>query len=117
MTFPIDHVWFWVADMDRALEFYTQALGLKLLHRHGDEWAELDSGPIRLALHGSAEHREHGGAVAFEVEDLDSERFALELRGVTFEGRGGEVEGRARFVAFHDPDGNDLQLIEYYEEH
>jgi catechol 2,3-dioxygenase-like lactoylglutathione lyase family enzyme len=117
MTLPVDHVWFWVADMDRAVAFYTEALGLELVHRHGDEWTELAAGPIRLALHGGGGDRAHGGTVVFEVDDLDSTRFALELRGVTSDGPVGEVEGRARFATFHDPDGNDLQLLEYYEEH
>lgn len=112
----IERVWFWVADMDRALKFYTEALGLELVRRYGDEWAELACEPVRLALHGG-DDREPGGTVAFEVEDLDEARFALELRGVVFEPHAGEVEGVARFVSFADPDGNRLQLIERYGEH
>ncbi len=112
----IERVWFWVQDMDRALKFYTEVLGLELVHRHGDEWAELASEPVHLALHGGDGH-EPGGTVVFEVEDLDEARFALELRGVVFEPHAGEVEGVARFVSFADPDGNRLQLIERYGEH
>jgi catechol 2,3-dioxygenase-like lactoylglutathione lyase family enzyme len=116
---PVDRVWFWVADMDRAVAFYTDVLGLGLEHRHGNEWTELKAGPVRLALHGAAEGREHppGGVVVFEVDDLDASRFALEMRGVVFDPHVGEVEGRARFASFTDPDGNRLQILEYYEEH
>ena len=114
----IERVWFWVADMDRALAFYTDALGLRLLHRHGDEWAELGGGPIRLALHGgTSETRREGGTVVFEVDDLDAARFAMQMRGVVFDERVGEVDGMARFASFSDPDGNRLQIIERYEEH
>ncbi len=113
----IERVWFWVSDMDRALKFYTEILGLPLVHRHGDEWAELGTEPVRLALHGGGDAHEPGGTVCLEVEDLDEARFALELRGVVFDRAAGEVEGVARFVSFADPDGNRLQLIERYGEH
>jgi len=114
----VDQVWFWVADMDRAVAFYTDVLGLRLQHRDGDTWAELAAGPIRLALHGGATAaRQGGGTVVFEVDDLDAVRFAMEMRGVAFDDRIGEVDGVARFASFTDPDGNRLQIIEHYEEH
>lgn len=116
MLSRIERVWFWVTDMDRAVAFYTEVLGLSIVHRHGDEWTELASEPIHLALHAGDGH-EPGGTVVFEVEDLDEARFALELRGVVFEPHAGEVEGVARFVSFTDPDGNRLQLLERYGEH
>ena len=115
---PIDHVWFWVADMDRAIAFYKDTLGLELLRRHGDEWAELEGKSLRLALHGAGNDRElpEGGALVFEVDDLDEAKFALELKGVRFDAHLGEVEGRARFASFTDPDGNRLQILEHYQE-
>lgn len=114
----VEHVWFWVADMDRAIAFYTEALGLTLVRRDAAEWAELDAGAVRLALHGGAnDERCPGGIVVFEVEDLDEARFAMELRGVVFDDRVGEADGLARFVSFTDPDGNRMQLIEHYGEH
>jgi catechol 2,3-dioxygenase-like lactoylglutathione lyase family enzyme len=114
----VEQVWFWVADMDRALAFYTGALGLRLVHRHGDEWAELDAGTVQLALHGGAGgERPMGGTVVFEVEDIDASMFAMRTRGVVFDEHVGEVDGVARFASFTDPDGNRLQVIEHYEEH
>jgi catechol 2,3-dioxygenase-like lactoylglutathione lyase family enzyme len=114
----VEQVWFWVADMDRALAFYTDALQLRLVHRHGDEWAELDGGTVRLALHGGAGgERPAGGTVVFEVEDIDASMFAMRTRGVVFDEHVGEVDGVARFASFTDPDGNRLQIIEHYEEH
>lgn len=112
----VEHVWFWIADLDRAIAFYTDVLGLRLVRRDGDEWAELDAGPIRLALHaGAGDGREPGGTVVFEVDDLDATRFAMETRGASF-GDHGEVDGIARFASFTDPDGNRMQLIERYGE-
>ena len=118
MLGPMEQVWFWVADMDRAIDFYTRALELRLLSRHGADWAELEAGAVRLALHGGAsEERQPGGTVVFEVDDLDASRFAMEMRGVVFDEHVGEVDGVARFASFTDPDGNRLQIIEHFEEH
>jgi len=111
----LDHVWFWVGDMDRAVAFYERTLGLRVLRRDGDVWAELDAGGVRLGLHVAGDRREpaSGGTVVLRVDDLDLARAALEGRGVRFDDHVGEVEGRARFASFADPDGNRLQLIEY----
>ncbi len=114
----LDQVWFWVRDMDRAVAFYERRVGLQLLRRDGDEWAEFDAGGPRLALHGTgAREREvpPGGTAALRVGDLDLARVALEERGIVFDERVGEVPGRARFASFSDPDGNRLQIIEYTE--
>ena len=116
MLGPLDHVYYWVSDMDRAVTFYTDVLGLRLLRRDGGNWAELDAGGIRLALHGAIEGRpmEVGGATAvFRVEDLDSTRAELEGRGAEFDEHVGEVQGFARFASLRDPDGNKVQVIEY----
>jgi predicted enzyme related to lactoylglutathione lyase len=114
----IDQVYYWAADMDRAVAFYSDVLGLPLVRRSGDAWAEFDGGTIRLALHGVREGQPVplGGATAvFEVDDLDEARRTLEGRGVAFDQHVGEVEGYARFASFLDPDANTLQLIEYRE--
>jgi predicted enzyme related to lactoylglutathione lyase len=115
----IDHVYYWTVDMDRAVKFYEEVMGLRLLRRDGSNWAMFDAGPVRLALHGAVEGRpiETGGATAvFAVDDLDASRAALEERGAEFEEQVGEVEGYARFATLRDPDGNRVQIIEYARE-
>lgn len=112
----LDHVYYWTQDMDRAVKFYRDVLGLELIRQEGSSWAEFETGTIRLALHGAVEGRpaEAGGATAvFEVDDLDATRAALEERGVELLDHMGEVEGFARFASFLDPDGNTVQVIEY----
>ncbi len=111
----LDHVWFWVTDMDRAVAFYRDALGLEVRMRHEDRWAELDAGPVRIGLHGALDGRptEHGGTAVFLVEDLDTAKARLQERGVAFDDHLGEVPGYARYASFADPDGNSMQLIEY----
>jgi catechol 2,3-dioxygenase-like lactoylglutathione lyase family enzyme len=114
---PIDHVYYWVSDMDRAAKFYEEILGLSMGRREGSNWAELDGGTIRLALHGAIEGhaQDPGGAtVSFSVTDLDAARRELESRGVEFD-HVGEVGEEARYATFRDPDGNTLQIIEHAE--
>jgi catechol 2,3-dioxygenase-like lactoylglutathione lyase family enzyme len=84
LTRGLDHVYYWVSDMDRAVAFYRDVLDLPLLRQSGDEWAEFDGGGVRLALHGAV--RGHapppGGATAvFLVEDLDVAQAALSAVG------------------------------------
>lgn len=109
----VDHVYYWTRDMGRALAFYTDVVGLELLRRDGDEWAELDGGPVRIALHGTDDEPPASGTVVLKVDDLDETRWALEQRGAVFDAYVGEVEGYARFATFRDPDGNPVQIIEY----
>ncbi len=45
----LDYVVLVVADLDRALSFYTDVLGLPLKHRSG-AFAQLETGRTRLAL-------------------------------------------------------------------
>jgi catechol 2,3-dioxygenase-like lactoylglutathione lyase family enzyme len=111
----LDHVYYWVTDLDRAVAFYHDVLGLPLARRDGDEWAEFGAGETRFALHAAGPGREPrpGGATAvFEVGDLDKAKGELSAQGVVF-GHEGAVESYARFASFSDPDGNTLQIIEY----
>jgi catechol 2,3-dioxygenase-like lactoylglutathione lyase family enzyme len=112
---PVDYVYFWTADMDRAVSFYERVLGLRLVRQDRSQWAEFDAGPLRLALHAAVEDRapEPGGTVVFRVDDLDAARADLEVRGAEFEEHAGEIEGFARFASLRDPDGNRVDLIEY----
>lgn len=111
----LDHVYYWVSDLARAVAFYRDVLGLRLVRRDGDTWAVFDAGGRPFALHAAVEGHpvSAGGATAvFAVADLDRARAVLSERGVRF-GHEGDVEGYARFASFEDPDGNTVQLIEY----
>ena len=111
----LDHVYYWVSDMERSVAFYRDVLGLSLVRRDGESWAVFDVDGRMLALHGAIEGRPvapGGAAVVFEVDDLDVAQALLGGRGVVF-AHEGQVEGYARFASFHDPDANTLQLIEY----
>jgi catechol 2,3-dioxygenase-like lactoylglutathione lyase family enzyme len=111
----IDYVYYWTADMDRAVSFYRDVVGLKLVRQDGLQWAEFATEPVRFALHGAVEGhpvRSGGAAIMFRVDDLDRARRRMEEKGVEFDEHSGEVEGFARFATFRDPDGNRVELIE-----
>jgi predicted enzyme related to lactoylglutathione lyase len=113
---PIDYVYYWTANMDRAVTFYRDVVGLKLVRRDGTRWAEFATEPVRFALHGAVEGRPvppGGAAVMFRVGDLDAARRAMQEKGIVFDEHAGEVEGFARFATFRDPDGNRVELIEH----
>ena len=113
----LDLVFYWVADMERAVGFYRDVLGLLLVRRDADSWAQFDAGGRQFALHGAGDQSiPPGGATAvFAVRDLDEAIGALSQQGVRPEHQG-DVEGYARFASFLDPDGNTFQLIEYVRE-
>jgi catechol 2,3-dioxygenase-like lactoylglutathione lyase family enzyme len=109
-----DLVYLFVADMDRAVAFYADTLGLALEYRSGDDWAQFEAGAIKLGLHAAAGGEVRpGGTVAFTVEDLETARTALSAHGVSLGHQGGGERGEPRFVEFADPDGNALALFEY----
>jgi catechol 2,3-dioxygenase-like lactoylglutathione lyase family enzyme len=110
-----------VADVGRAVEFYTETLGLKLLYRAGDHFAMVDAGDLKLGLHPPARNAgapgtrgsiQVGLTVACPIEQAVD---TLKQRGVRFSSaQGSEIvdDGQVRLAFFTDPDGNDLYLCE-----
>src|SRR4051794_30251612 len=45
-----------VSDIERAVQFYTEALGLPLKTRAGDEWAEVQAPGLTIALHPASQY-------------------------------------------------------------
>jgi len=105
-----------VADMDRAVKFYTEVLGMKLEYRFGNHWAQVRSGDLSFGLHpASAENpagRNGSITIGFRVsEPLEDVVGKLESKGVKFHGTIMEDRG-GRFIYFDDPDGNRLHFFE-----
>jgi catechol 2,3-dioxygenase-like lactoylglutathione lyase family enzyme len=111
----LDYVYYWVADMDRALGFYRDVLGLRPARPPNPGWTEFELDGRRFALHGAVEGQRvppKGGTVAFRVERLDEARALLERHGVPIVHEG-QVGSMARFLSVLDPDGNAVDLIEH----
>ena len=105
-------VWLPVTDMQRAVAFYGDTLGLPVTE-HGEDWSEIDANGLRIGLNGSDSEspRGDGGAlVAFQPDgELEQEVDRLTAAGVEFSDAISEHPW-GRIVPFKDPDGNDLQL-------
>lgn len=120
----VDYVVLIVEDLDRALEFYTGALGLRLGHRSGD-FAQLDTGPTRLALFtrpameatlASSLARPDPRAAAFElgfkVPDVDAAYAELVAAGAPPVMPPTNRPWGQRTAYLHDPDGNLIELVQ-----
>ena len=102
-------IWLPVDDMQRAVAFYRDVLGLEVLDHDGD-WSEVTAGDQRIGLNASESPAGDGGAViAFAVDDLDATVAQLRERGVQFTGEVSEHPW-GRIAPFADPEGNDLQI-------
>ena len=108
-----------VSNMDRAIEFYTQALGLKLTNRFGNDWATVEAGKgLTIGLHpASSKYPAPGtrGAIllGMEVDEpIDSVVSRLAQRGVEFRGPIVRDQAGGNFAHLADPDGNEVYLWE-----
>lgn len=108
-----------VHDMNRAVAFYTETLGMKLEYRAGDHWAQIDAGNgFKLGLHpasdGPPKPGVQGGVqLGFDIEGkMEDTVAAYEALGVSFPG-GIHDDGTVRLAFFKDPDGNEHYLCEH----
>ena len=102
-------IWLPVTDMNRAVAFYRDSLGLEVLDHDGD-WTEVTAGDQRIGLNANESPAGDGGAViAFAVDDLDATVQALTEKGVEFTD-GTSEHPWGKIAPFRDPEGNDLQL-------
>ena len=114
MVKAVSNVWLPVNDMDRAISFYGDVLGLSVKENQG-EWAELEVDGLTVGLNARDSETpggEGGAVLAFRAEQpLEQAVEELQSKGVEV------VDGIAerswgRIAAFKDPDGNTLELFE-----
>jgi catechol 2,3-dioxygenase-like lactoylglutathione lyase family enzyme len=106
-----------VSDVDRAVAFYRNVLGVPFLFRvPGQPMAFFDCEGVRLYL-GAPESEDFRSRVVLylKVDDVDEGYDTLKQRGVEFVdaphvvARMEDIELRMAF--FRDPDGNNLALM------
>lgn len=112
MASGVAAVWVPVSDMQRAVAFYRDALGLTVASED-DDWSEIDANGLRIGLNGreSASPSNGGGAVVSFQPDgsIEDEVADLRSKGVEFAGDISEHPW-GKIVPFKDSEGNDLQL-------
>ncbi len=114
MASGVATVWMPVDDMDRAVKFYGQTLGLSV-KSEGDDWSEFDANGVTIGLNGrEATHGSAGGGAMLTLQpdgDLFDEVVRLSDAGVEFAGDVAQHPW-GKIATFKDSEGNDLQLFE-----
>ena len=119
-----DYVILIVEDLDRALRFYTDVLGLRLGHRSGD-YAQLDTGATRLGLYTRGamaktlgmslkppSHNAPGFEIGFKVSDVEEAFAELVGRGASAVMPPTDRPWGQRTAYVRDPDGHLIELAQ-----
>ena len=98
-----------VADMNKAVHFYKDTLGLTLKFSSPD-WTEFATGETSLALHISSELNPPGGVqLGFWVPDIQAAYEEMQAKGVTFTQPPTELHGQ-KLARFLDADDSECSL-------
>lgn len=107
-----------VSNMDKAVHFYTQVLGLKLTNRFGDHWATVDAGKgLTIGLHPAspkypAPGTKGGILIGLEIDEpIEKVVARLAEKGVPVR-RPIERDVAGSFAHLEDIDGNEFYLWE-----
>lgn len=105
-----------IHDIDRAVAFYRDALGLPFLFAAPPDLAFFDCGGVRLMLTPPSPGFDHPGSVIyFAVADIEHTHRTLAARGVAFSQAPHKVatlpDREVWLAAFADTEGNTLALM------
>lgn len=106
----------YVSNMDTAIRFYTDVLGLKLTNRFGNHWATVQAGTLVIGLHPwSARYPRPGTRGAVQIGLVLSRDEPMQALAARLRKHGVEVSDVIRsqegnYVHFTDPDGNPIYV-------
>ncbi|HSU58931.1 MAG TPA: VOC family protein [Bryobacteraceae bacterium] len=107
-----------VSNMDRAVEFYTDVLGLKLTNRFGDNWATVEAGKgLTIGLHPASPKYPVPGTKGAMMLGLEIDE-AIHIVVDRLKEKGVKINGvivrdeSGNFAHFEDPDGNEIYIWE-----
>jgi len=113
--------WIVVKDVEKALKFYTEIVGLELLEFNKEfGWAELKgkNGCTLGIAQENLEHNEMAGknaVVSITVADLAKAIDHFKKKGVKLIGDVLEIPNHVKMQTFQDVDGNTFQIVECLE--
>ena len=111
MVQGVSNVWLPVQDMDRAVGFYRDVLGLTVT-KQSPQWSELNADGLSIGLN-AREPRgaaaDGGAVITFSADDISAEVERLKGRGAQFSGDVSSYDWGS-VAPFKDSEGNDLQL-------
>jgi catechol 2,3-dioxygenase-like lactoylglutathione lyase family enzyme len=105
-----------VKDVERAIRFYRDTLGMRFLFQAGT-LAFFDCGGVRLMLDvpETPEFERHASIIYYRVPDIDAAYALLKPRGVAFTGEPHLIHKAADhdlwMAFFKDSEGNTLALM------
>ena len=114
---PLAVVGLWAGDVSQAAHFYSDVIGLTLAAHHGER-THFDLGGTNLTILRGAPHPAEYAVparfpvMAFRLPHLEPAIVRLAAAGVPLPW-GIEEEGDSRWVMFHDPAGNLVELVEF----
>ena len=112
MPLKFDSVFYYVSDLDRAVVFYQNVLGLHLASK--DRVARFDVDGVRLELVPTKHAERYGGTgnarLCLRVDNMNAERNDLMRFGVMSSDP--VDEGPGLLSTIHDLDGNEICLWE-----
>jgi predicted enzyme related to lactoylglutathione lyase len=115
----MDLSWVVVKDLDAAISFLTNVVGLELQEKNDMfSWAELSGleggGRLGVAKTNDTDNMPAGvnAVVTMSVDDIEAKKLELEGKNVTMIGDILEIPGIIKLQMFVDQDGNRFQLAE-----
>ena len=113
-----DFVGVLVSDVERALTFYSETLGLQRNPNANPDWPEFETGNLTLSLVrpeqiGREEFTPNTMPIALRVPDVAEARVRLEAAGIEFKTDTLDTEV-CHMAVFSDPDGNAYMLHHRY---
>ena len=106
-----------VSDIERAVAFYRDALGMRFLFQAPPGLGFFDCGGVRLMLDApaKAQTESHSSVIYYKVPNLQAAFETLSSRGVLFEEKPHLIarlpDHELWMAFFRDPDGNLLALM------
>ncbi len=109
----LQNAYYITQDMDRAVAFYRDALGLSLTFQDGAKWAQMKAGDVNFSLSSPDEGAPGaaGAVIIFEVDDIAASRNQIAAGGAEIVGER-DMGDHGKALTFRDPDGNLVQLFE-----
>lgn len=115
----VQDVYYNVSNMEKAVQFYTDVLGMKVSFSN-EHWTSLDAWGVNIGLHWTEgqnvpktprdSHGQHCGAtLTLKSDDISKDKEALERGGAKIIGEADAPWGH--MLIFEDLDGNVLKLM------
>jgi catechol 2,3-dioxygenase-like lactoylglutathione lyase family enzyme len=111
--FHFDCLFYYVRDMEKAISFYSDILGLRLTSRDAVARFNIDGVLFELVpTLDEGKLRGHGNArLCLRVQDISQAVEYLDSKGI----RTDEIQKvkNGRLISFDDPDGNEVYVWQY----